>query len=395
MEENPDTLAAGFRRIKAEDGMSRARLLRAYAAYRPRDGHKMLLSEFMALDLHRHDKVPEGYVGTREAAEFARRINFQPHKRGLVADKLLFDAALRGLGFAVPPIQAIFGAKHLPPPVRSLGHKQAIGRFLREEARYPLFGKPLSGQNSTDILSLDGYDAQSDRLRLVTGQSVALSEALDMIAPKHYRWGYLFQTRIRQHPALEAAIGRTVGCVRIVTFLAGAEARVIGAVWKIPRAHMPADNLWRGGLLAEIDPDSGRIGRLRDGLGPAAGWLERHPDTGAPLTGITLPHWPRLTRRVTQAAGLLSGLPLVGWDVALGPEGPVFIEANTSPSLDLLQYPARRPVLVPELRQAMLAEAHRLRGLANADRAERKRRLKTRIRTRLTGALGFGRDRGE
>jgi len=43
--------------------------------------------------------VPDGFIGTREASKFALAVNFQPHKRGLVDDKLLFDATLRGGGF--------------------------------------------------------------------------------------------------------------------------------------------------------------------------------------------------------------------------------------------------------------------------------------------------------
>ena len=77
MDENPDTLQAGFRRIKAGAGLGRSQVLRAYGRYRPQNGHKMLLSEFMALDLWRHDPVPEGYIGTREAAEFARSAVWQ------------------------------------------------------------------------------------------------------------------------------------------------------------------------------------------------------------------------------------------------------------------------------------------------------------------------------
>ena len=156
---------------------------------------------------------------------------------------------------------------------------------------------------------------------------------------------------------------------------------------------MMADNLWRGGLLAHVDCESGTVGRVRRGLGPAAGWVETHPDTGVRLTGMTLPHWPRLVEQVIRAAGLLSGLPLVGWDVAVGPDGPVFIEANTSPSLELLQYASGAPALPPALRREFLDEAARLRRQARDDLADRNRRLRDRIRGRLAQSLGFGRSR--
>ena len=393
MTENPDTLKAGFDRIAIKDGISRAQVLAAYARYRPEVGHKMLLSEFMALGLYRHEKVPAGFIGTREASEFARWANFRPHKRGLVADKLLFDGMLRGLGFPVPEVQAIFGAKKLPPPIRALDHKGAVTKFLRQHARYPVFGKPLSGQNSQDVISLDGYDAGDDRLRLADGTRLPVDDVVAGIAPAHYRWGYLFQSRIRQHPAISAAIGAVVGSVRVVTFLAGAEARVIGAMWKIPRAGLIADNLWRGALLADVDTDNGRVGILHEGTGPGAGRRATHPDTGHKVAGMVLPHWQEVRTLTCDAAGLLSGLPLVGWDVAIGAQGPVFIEANTIPSLDLLQYGAARPALTPDLRAEIEAEAERLRRQGQADRRERKKTLNARIRTRLAKSLRLGRSK--
>ncbi len=387
MQDETATLAAGFQRIKADSGLSRAQVLRAYAAYRPETGHKMLLSEFMALGLYRDKRVPSGFIGAQEAALFARRMNFQTHKRGLVADKLLFDGALRGLNFPVAPLQACFGAKSLPAPVHSLKTRADIAAFLYQKARYPLFGKPLSGQNSDDVISIDGIDPASRRLRLVTGEELDMQAALSRIAPRHFRWGYLFQSRIFQHPTLSKLIGPTLGSFRVITFLHEAQSRVIAAFWKIPRQGMVADNLWRGAMIGAVNIATGEVGPVRTGLGPAADWCQTHPDTGGRFEGVQVPHWSALVDCVTRASGLLSGLPLVGWDVAISQDGPVIIEANTSPSLDLVQYATQRPALEPALRQEMLAECARLERQHKKTRKEARQRLSAKVRARLHGAL--------
>jgi len=391
VQDDTASLAAGFQRIKAEEGLSRTDILRAYARYSPDLGDKMLLSEFMALGLYNQAEVAPGFIGAKEAALFARRMNFQTHKRGLVADKLLFDGALRGLGFPVAPLQAVFGAKILPPPVHSLQNRNDIGRFLLHEAQYPLFGKPLSGQNSDDVISIDAADPATRRLRLATGESIDLHAAVALIAPKYFRWGYLFQSRIPQHATLSDAIGPTIGSFRVITVLSEATPRVIGAIWKIPVRGMVADNLWRGAMIAEVNHETGQIGHVRTGIGPASGRCPTHPDTHQMIEGLAVPHWPDLIACVTTASGLLSGLPLVGWDVAISGAGPVIIEANTSPSLDLLQYASRTPALAPALRDEMLAEHARLQRQQKKSHKQSRQRLNAKIRARLGRALGLGR----
>jgi len=393
MEEIPETLNAGFQQIRAQSGLSRMQVLKAYARYAPQGVRKMLLSEFMALGLWQHKTVPDGYIGTREASEFALNVNFKPERRGLVMDKLLFDSTLRGLGFPVPALQASFGAKKLRPPVQSLGHKGELARFLREEASYPIFAKPRSGQNSKDVLSIERYDPKADHLHMSMGGAAPVDEIVARLAPAYYHRGFLFQSRIRQHPSISASIGEAVGTVRVITFLAATKPRIIGAFWKIPRRGMLADNLWRGGLIAAVDVETGKVGRAREGTGPVAHWHEAHPDTAAPLSGITLPDWGALCALVCDASTLLTGLPLVGWDIALGEHGPVIIEANTVPSLDLLQYGTGSPALPPALRAEMMDEVNRLKRQNKANRAARKASLRAKMRTRLSRAFGIGRGR--
>ncbi len=393
MNKIPETLNAGFKQIRADYGVSQAQVLAAYARYHPQSGRKMLLSEFMALGLWQHKTVPDGFIGTREASEFALSVNFQPHKRGMVADKLLFDAALRGLGFPVPTLQAVFGAKKLRPPVQTLGHKGEVAQFLRQGASYPVFGKPRSGQNSDDVISIERYDPQADILHMTTGKTALVDEIAGQIAPAYFRRGFLFQSRIRQHESICDTIGEAVGTVRIITFLTAAQPRIIGAFWKIPRHGMLADNLWRGGLLAAVDTKTGQVGRAREGTGPMARWHQAHPDTGAALANTTLPDWDDLRELVSDAAALLGGLPLVGWDVALTKTGPIIVEANTVPSLDLLQYGTGAPALPPALRAEMLAEVARLKRQSKTDRAARKANLRAKVRGRLARAFGIGQRR--
>ena len=145
MDEIPETLKAGFQHIRAESGLSQTQVLKAYARYRPEAGRKMLLSEFMALKLWQHKTVPAGYIGTREASEFALKINFQPHRRGLVQDKLLFYAALAFLSLRCKPR---LGPKSSGRQCEPLATKLSWRSFYEKAPPTPFFASHVQAKTA-------------------------------------------------------------------------------------------------------------------------------------------------------------------------------------------------------------------------------------------------------
>jgi hypothetical protein len=110
------------------------------------------------------------------------------------------------------------------------------------------------------------------------------------------------------------------------------DVSVVSAMLKILPPGMDApvgiDEL----LLVPIDVGHGT---LADGLlldRPGDRW-PRTPWTGAPLRGRPVPDWRDIADIVARASAVLPGIPVIGWDVLLGPEGPVILEANTGVSL--------------------------------------------------------------
>jgi hypothetical protein len=105
------------------------------------------------------------------------------------------------------------------------------------------------------------------------------------------------------------------------------------------------DNFHAGGIAAKVDLHSGMLGPATDlGVHAAIGWCERHPDTGAQIHGRILPLWPQVLEVVQRAHAAFSDRVVIGWDVAVTPEGPQLIEGNGSPDLDIIQRTHREPV---------------------------------------------------
>src|SRR5205814_2368486 len=87
-----------------------------------------------------------------------------------------------------------------------------------------------------------------------------------------------------------------------------------------------------------VSRDEGKLG-LASNLGSDArlGWHRHHPTTYARIEGARLPFWEKTKRLAVQAHALFSDRLAIGWDIAITGEGPVIIEGNRGPDMDLMQ----------------------------------------------------------
>ena len=59
--------------------------------------------------------------------------------------------------------------------------------------------------------------------------------------------------------------------------------------------------------------------------------------TGVKFDGIKIPFWSEIKEMVIEAALVNDKINIVGWDVAIGKDGPLIIEGNRGPGFDLVQ----------------------------------------------------------
>jgi hypothetical protein len=115
---------------------------------------------------------------------------------------------------------------------------------------------------------------------------------------------------------------------------------IAGAIHRFGTAKSGHVDNWSScGLNAALDYETGLLGRVA--TSPDCGsirWLERHPDTGAPITGVQVPSWQAVKDRVLEWSRGVAYGQFVGWDVALDDRGAVrAIEANCPPATSLFQ----------------------------------------------------------
>ena len=114
-------------------------------------------------------------------------------------------------------------------------------------------------------------------------------------------------------------------------------------VIRVGAGRIAAANLTQGGLAAPIDRTTGTICGAamyyHDLLGVA--FKDRHPDSGRRFSGFPIPMLEEAIALGLRAHQAFASLHFIGWDVAVAPEGPILIEGNSIPDLDLTVLPHR------------------------------------------------------
>ena len=144
------------------------------------------------------------------------------------------------------------------------------------------------------------------------------------------------------------AAGDAIGTVRVVTVRDADLPRPLYALWKLPSPRAMSDNFWQeGSMVAEI-ADGGLLGRCRIGTGLDGRWIEAHPVSGLRFDSFRVPHFDAALDTANRAHALFPEFGVIGWDIAIGPDGPVIIEANDNPFHGLYQLAYGRGIRNPE-----------------------------------------------
>lgn len=253
----------------------------------------------------------DGYIRRFEDAALNKRINPLGWTRDCaLADKARFYARCRDAGLPHPPVVALV----------------SDGRLVSggDPSARDLVAKPADGEGGDGVILLP------------TGTELEVALA-------GTRGRLVVQPRVATHPDLADLALNALPTVRVVTILDEAgRPEVVSATFRfasVPEAAV--DNMKAGGLIAAVDLATGALGVACKGYGGEDHAV--HPVTGAPVEGRRLPGWAEVKALAVRAhAEAFADYVLIGWDLAMTPEGPVLIEGNGKPGVLMPQRAARR-----------------------------------------------------
>jgi hypothetical protein len=269
-----------------------------------------------------------------------------------LTDKLAFAETIRR---AELPIAPIFG-------VATEG--QWLVAPLPEALKEDLFVKPVHGRGARGV---GAFHAMGDgNYRTPEGDVVSGPELVDRIAATSRSGALLLTRRLRNHPEIADLAVESLITFRVFTCMdANGNPTVTHGMLRVlcklePDWHTDHE------YAAAIDLETGRMQQMCGDADYSPGaWWDHQPKTGAVVAGRVIANWPNIAALAVSAHRTFSGRMIVGWDIALTPDGPMLLEGNSDPDTHFLQRVHRRMIgrspMAPLIRHHLQAAESLLR----------------------------------
>lgn len=282
----------------------------------------------------------EHVINYLNSAQFTRDINpimNPPQWHYILNDKLFSNLYFSNLGI---PVTCQYGFYSKDFGFLNSGGKLSSRKdfhdFLMRERPGSIVLKPHDTFGGYGILIFQTIHYNNEILFRSSNGTVVkfddLSEKIDatLHTEKTIR-GYVVEAVVEQHPVLEAIYRHSVNTIRIITYLTkDNQPKIIATRIRMGRHGNLVDNISQGGIHGTIDIETGRI---TYGLSITSGEqsdITNHPDTRVSFVDTEIPHWQDILGLCRKAAEATPLQRFVGWDIAVGKQGPVLIEGNST-----------------------------------------------------------------
>lgn len=208
-------------------------------------------------------------------------------------------------------------------------------RCERIDLERDLFIKPRQSKGSRGVEVIRYSDGKYIR---ENGAALDHDGLIELIVQLSREAPMLVQPLVKNHPDIADLADQALMRMRVITCLDSAGKPVI--------THAVLSNLckletrWPTDieLGAAVDLESGTLGMMTgDKADMWLDWSENHPITHARVLGRTVPCWSEFPSIALAAHAACRDRLLVGWDIAVGPDGAVLLEGNSYPDVDFLQ----------------------------------------------------------
>jgi hypothetical protein len=270
------------------------------------------------------------YIGNRRVNRLQAAVSPR-HEIPLLEDKLYFQLVFERAGLRLPRMLGHnFGGTfhgHAPASILDPAEfRRILGNVLDDASDGVVFIKPRHGISGLGV-------------HRITPEILGDADQLERLHGAVILGSYVFQEALKQHPAVSRIYPISINTIRMDTFVHDdGHSEPLSAFMRFGSDGRFVDNASQGGCYVGIDFQTGCLHALGHRPLEFGGEVcETHPSTGFKFSGFEIPYFSEAKSLATQAALVTAGNRLVGWDIAISPDGPVLVEGNHNYTKDLME----------------------------------------------------------
>lgn len=199
---------------------------------------------------------------------------------------------------------------------------QPIKEFFTNLDKKDLFLKPIDGQCGEGIYHMiiqKGF---------ITLNSVEMS--MGDIENLLSHSSYLIQPTITQNDKMKSLHPQSLNTIRLVTIRneKTGQLEIFPSILRIGTGNSFVDNTSQGGLAVGINLATGSLkefGFYKPEFGTK---VSVHPDSYIQFSDFKIPYFEKCKQQALFLHSRLCDIHSIGWDIAIGEKGPIFVEGN-------------------------------------------------------------------
>ena len=267
------------------------------------------------------------YISRKEEKKVQDKIN-DPSLSDLISNKLSFVDYFERGGFPVP---RLLGYNVLDKLYMKIDDRWEVTELSSPIMLKKSFTHLMASWGITEVFLKPIRGSQGLGADKITLDQLHAPHAIERLHSNICQNSNVIQQVVEQHPELSRLNPGVLNTMRIDTFRAsGAQAEILSAFLRVGGKGNNVDNVSAGGVFVGIHLETGKLKEKALNFfhgSQSFGTFIANPANGVLFDGFLVPLFDEVKETVIRAAEYIPSA-LVGWDVAVGPSGPVLIEAN-------------------------------------------------------------------
>lgn len=220
------------------------------------------------------------------------------------------------------------------PKTIALVSKGEISWYDGEKMKFSSFDTIIQHNMDAFCKEVNGESGKGAfALKVEEGKIVihGVEELIEQLKARFDQATFIVQERLENHPVINSVYNKSLNTIKLITFLNDdGSVEYFDSVMRFGAGGNTVDNASRGGVFVGIEEDGTlqEVGYHEPGVKKNLVVNGIHPDTGAKFGGMTIPFWNELLATAKEFHKFFYGIPSIGWDVAITPNGFVFTETG-------------------------------------------------------------------